>query len=131
MENQLTHKDLIRAKEELEKKVKKLTKGLKERSILKPEADSLFSELFNKHSCIILLQKENVGNQPGKIIMANPVAKKVLGYSEEELRKMNLSDLFDKKTVKKHSKEILSSGIFQFEQTLVSKKHKSLRSKTV
>jgi PAS domain S-box-containing protein len=126
MENQLTHKDLIRAKEELEKKVKKLTKELKERSILKPEADSLFSELFNKHSCIILLQKENVGNQPGKIIMANPVAKKVLGYSEEELRKMNLSDLFDKKTVKKPSKELQTGGIYQYEQTLLTKNHKPI-----
>jgi two-component system sensor histidine kinase/response regulator len=126
MENQLSHKDLIREKEELEKKVKKLARELKEQSILKPEADSLFSELFNKHSCIILLQKENIGNQPGKIIMANPTAKKTLGYSEEEFRKMNFSDLFDKKTINKPSKELQTGVVFQYEQTLLSKNHKSI-----
>jgi two-component system sensor histidine kinase/response regulator len=121
MENQASHKDFIRANEELEKKVKKLTRELKERSVLKPEADSLFFELFDRHSCIILLQKEDIGNQPGKIIMVNPVAKKMLGYSEEEFRRMNLSDLFDKKAVKKPSKELQTAGVFQYEQILLTR----------
>jgi PAS domain-containing protein len=89
MDDQLSYKELLRVKVELEKKVKKLTKELKELAITGPEADALFTELFNKHNCIILLQKERIGNQPGRIVMANPAARKMLGYSEIEFRMMN------------------------------------------
>ena len=126
MADQLSNKDLLRAKEELEKKLKKLAKELKDQSVLKPEPDALFSQLFQKHGCIIFLQKENPGNQPGKIIMANPAAKKILGYSEEEFRKMNITDLFDKKTIKKQTGELEGVIIFQQEQTLLAKNKKSI-----
>jgi len=125
MDDQLSYKDLMRAKEELEKKVKKLTKELKEQAISGPEADALFSELFNNHSCIILLQKESIGNQPGKIVMANPAARKMLGYSDEEFRKMSITDLYDKKALKKPFVDAGSGIVFQQEHSLVTKNHKS------
>jgi two-component system sensor histidine kinase/response regulator len=120
------YKDLSRAKNELEKKDKKLAKELKTQSILKPDADFLFSELFNKYSCCIFLQKEKTEDHPARIIMANPAAKKILGYTEEEFHKMSLPDLFDKKTVKKPSKDLQSRGLVKFEQTLLTKNHKRI-----
>jgi PAS domain S-box-containing protein len=126
MEDQLSHKELMRAKEELEKKVKKLTKELKEQTLRRPEEDSLFSELFNKHGGIILLQKEKTGNQPARIIMANPAARKAFGYSEEEFRKISVSDLFDKKEFRQPSGEIQYGQVFQQEQILLTKNRKSL-----
>lgn len=117
MADQLSYKDLMRAKEELEKKVKKLAKK---------ESGAIFSQLFNKNDCIIFLQKESTGKQPGKIIMANPSAKKILGFSDDEFRQMNITDLLEKRTVKKPARELDAGILFQQEQILLTKSKKSL-----
>ncbi len=82
--------------------------------------------MFDKHGNIILLQKEKTGDQPARIIMANPAARKALGYSEEEFRKISISDLFDKKEVGQPSREIQSGQVFRQEQILLTKNRKPL-----
>jgi len=125
MEDQRSYKELMRAKEELEKRVRKLSKEINEFKARRSDADTLFSELFSKHFCIILLQKENDGSQPARIVMANPSAIKALGYSEEELRKLNVSNLFEANETGQSKSELKSTSVFQEEKVLITKSRKS------
>lgn len=125
MEEQLSYKELNRAKEELEKKVKKLTKEINELTARKPGDNALFSELFKKHNCIILLQKEKKGSEPSGIILANPAAIKSLGYSAEEFRKLSISDLIESEPANLLQGETKSESISQEEKILITKSRKS------
>jgi PAS domain S-box-containing protein len=125
MEEQLSYKELNRAKEELEKKVKNLTKEINELTAGKSGDSALFSELFKKHNCIILFQKEKKGSEPQGIILANPAAIKSLGYSAEEFRKLTISDLIEREPANLHQGEIKSESIFQEQKILITKNRKS------
>lgn len=128
MENQQSYQNLQKARDLLEKKVKKLERELKTQSILfsKPDSNNFYYQLFNKTNNIVLIHKSVRENSPGLIIMANADAKKILGYSDEEIRKMNLTDLFDKKKPKQSSPEIQLKEMFRSEQILVSKNKKRI-----
>jgi len=90
------------------------------------DAGRLFSELFNKAGDIILLHKMGENNQPGTILMANPAAIRILGYSEDELNEMTLNDLIEKETKEFNQDELHFKEILKFERILLNKDRQRL-----
>ena len=128
MENQQSYQNLLKSRELLEKKVKKLEKELKIQSKLfsKPDTNNLYFQLFNKTNDIIIIHKSVRDNLTDQIIMTNTSAKKNLGYSEEEFRKMTLADLFDNKKSGQTPADIPIRLIPKSEQIIVSKNKKRI-----
>jgi len=128
MEKQPTYQDLLKSRNLLEKKVKRLELELKAQSIptLKPDTHSLYFQLFSKTNNIILIHKSSRDYLPGAIMMANPAAKRILGYSDEEFKKMSLQDLFENWKPKQTSPEVQFREMIKTERILITKKKKRI-----
>lgn len=128
MEKKPSYQNLLKPRDLLEKKVKKLEKELKAQSSLfsKPDTNNLYYQLFNKTNDIIIIHKSARNNLADQIIATNAIAKKMLGYSDEEFRKMSLTDLFYKKKPKQTQTESPLKLISKSEQTIVSRNKKRI-----
>ncbi len=128
MKKQPSYQDLLKSRDLLEKKVKKLELELKAQfpPDSKTDVHHFYYQLFSKANNIILIHKSTADNLPGQIIMANPAAKKALGYTDEEFRKMNLSDLFKKQKQKQTSPEVQIREMLKSERILITKKKKRI-----
>jgi len=128
MKKQPSYQDLLKSRDLLEKKVKKLELELKAQfpPDSKTDVHHFYYQLFSQTNNIILIHKSTADNLPGRIIMANPSAKKILCYTDKEFRKMNLSDLFEKQKQRKTPPEIQIREMLKSERILITKKKKRI-----
>lgn len=82
-----------------------------EKKILEEELatrEKMWADMFNRHTEIMLFIDAEGG---GKIIDANPAAAQFYGYSQEELRRMNISDIntLSQPTVFREMQEAMSN----------------------
>lgn len=87
-------------------------------------SEEKYRQVFNSLKDLVFLYDVNVKGVPSKLIEVNKVARNILGYTEEELRSMNLYDLIDEESivnVHKINQNILSQGYSSFEVSYLCK----------
>ena len=105
-------------------RMSKLLKKIRQTEIEKAESENRFKLLFDNSGDEIYLEDFNAN-----IIEVNNEATRKLGYTREELLKMNFADLKTEKyvpMVKKNLKKVISTGNHVFETEQVTKEGKTI-----
>lgn len=116
LELQKNRQELEFTRKELDQKVKEIkAMSMEERIKSKKEHEIILSACMDGFLLI---------DDTGKILDANKAYYDMIGYSRNELRSMNISDIEaaeDKKTIKLHLQKVISEGFDKFETTQITK----------